>query len=476
MDPYTKRYTRSRLNSLEDLLNSVLSTIRPSRSERLKIGRIAARVLATALKAAKKSGLGVSVEVHGSYAKDTWLAGEADLDLFLMFDPSLSLERGLNEGLKLARKIARELGAETRECYAAHPYIEAVIEDLIIDIVPAFRVEKANQVRTPVDRTRLHTVYVLKRLKREQRDEVRLLKRFMKGVGVYGAEVRVMGFSGYLCELLVIAYGSFLGVLREAVRWKPYRTVVDIEGHYDRSRIPPKLSGPLIVVDPVDPERNAAAAVSEETLWRFIAAAKAFLKRPSSSFFFPRHSVPQLEDLVRAIEKRGTYIFALIFPRPNYPEDAVWGQLRKSERGLRKFFERIGIEVYGITSWLCGEHAVILVEVPNAELPPVELHKGPPVCSEHEDRFISKYLSGSDTVAGPFLREGRWYVLRRRRFTRVVDILVSRISEVGLAAAIRKAVSKDLRVLEGKEVIFACDDEKYRIFLWKWLARRENWL
>jgi tRNA nucleotidyltransferase (CCA-adding enzyme) len=39
--------------------------------------------------------------------------------------------------------------------------------------------------------------------------EVRLLKKFMKGTGVYGAEIKIGGFSGYLCELLILKYRSF---------------------------------------------------------------------------------------------------------------------------------------------------------------------------------------------------------------------------------------------------------------------------
>ena len=31
----------------------------------------------------------------------------------------------------------------------------------------------------------------------------------MQGIGVYGAEIKVGGFSGYLCELLVMKYGGF---------------------------------------------------------------------------------------------------------------------------------------------------------------------------------------------------------------------------------------------------------------------------
>jgi tRNA adenylyltransferase (EC 2.7.7.25) len=54
---------------------------------------------------------------------------------------------------------------------------------------------------------------VISNLHREQKDEVRLLKKFMKGIGVYGAEIKVKGFSGYVAELLVYFYDSFRNVL-----------------------------------------------------------------------------------------------------------------------------------------------------------------------------------------------------------------------------------------------------------------------
>ena len=41
----------------------------------------------------------------------------------------------------------------------------------------------------------------------------------MRGVGVSGAALTVGGFSGYLCELLVILFGSFEGVLEDAASW-----------------------------------------------------------------------------------------------------------------------------------------------------------------------------------------------------------------------------------------------------------------
>jgi tRNA nucleotidyltransferase (CCA-adding enzyme) len=65
---------------------------------------------------------------------------------------------------------------------------------------------------------------------------------------------------------------------------------VDVERHYKGKK--PELNqskvGPLILIDPVQPLRNAAAAVSLQTFSRFVAAARNFIKNPSQRFFEKR--------------------------------------------------------------------------------------------------------------------------------------------------------------------------------------------
>ena len=51
----------------------------------------------------------------------------------------------------------------------------------------------------------------------------------MKGVGVYGAEIRVGGFSGYLCELLTLSFGSFTDILKAVSDWKEKRSYKALE-------------------------------------------------------------------------------------------------------------------------------------------------------------------------------------------------------------------------------------------------------
>ncbi|MBS7613865.1 hypothetical protein KEJ48_06465, partial [Candidatus Bathyarchaeota archaeon] len=40
--------------------------------------------------------------------------------------------------------------------------------------------------------------------------------KFAKGIGVYGADIKTGGFSGYLCELLIVSYGDFIKTVESA--------------------------------------------------------------------------------------------------------------------------------------------------------------------------------------------------------------------------------------------------------------------
>ena len=52
------------------------------------------------------------------------------------------------------------------------------------------------------------------KINHKQADEVVLLKKFMESVGTYGSEFKVGGFSGYLCEMLILQYGNFMETLK----------------------------------------------------------------------------------------------------------------------------------------------------------------------------------------------------------------------------------------------------------------------
>ena len=198
-----------------DVRGGILEKVVPDEDERGMLDRFRSRVEDGLSKLLAERGFRAMAEVHGSTVRDTWLADERDVDVFIILDRDYG--RGV---LPQVLDVVKEyVGEGWVEAYAEHPYIRAVVDGFDVDFVPCFRVNPEGGLISATDRTPLHTGFVLERLSPGGSNEVRLLKSFLKGVGVYGAEVRVGGFSGYLCELLVIRFGSFVKVLEEAVGW-----------------------------------------------------------------------------------------------------------------------------------------------------------------------------------------------------------------------------------------------------------------
>ena len=100
----------------------------------------------------------------------------------------------------LSPAIAGAYTDKFHEKYAEHPYINATIDDVDVDLVPCYKVDSATKIQSAVDRTPFHTRYITDKIN-GLIDDVLLLKRFTKAGGIYGSDQMTEGFSGYLCEL-----------------------------------------------------------------------------------------------------------------------------------------------------------------------------------------------------------------------------------------------------------------------------------
>lgn len=249
-----------------DLEQSVLAEIRPTWDELDRMYALADRLIADIQASGKADGMMV-----GSVARKTCVHGDRDLDVFMLFDPSLPREDLEREGLALAWNIAKQYTDTIREKYAEHPYLNATIEGLDVDLVPCYQVQEATGIQSAVDRTPFHNRYIKARID-QYTDDVLLLKQFVKAGGVYGSDQMTEGFAGYLCELLILYHGGFHDLLKEATQWKPGK-FIDIEQHASKW-----FEEPLVVIDPVDPCRNVSASVSETKLLEFIEKCQSFLE------------------------------------------------------------------------------------------------------------------------------------------------------------------------------------------------------
>lgn len=138
----------------------------------------------------------------------------------------------------------------------------------------------------------------------------------MTCVNTYGANYKVSGFSGYLCELLILKYHSFEEVLKAAsYKWhKHYK--IDLE-NYGTSN---KFKDPLIAIDPVDKNRNVAAALSMQKFSEFIVASRNFLDNPNESYFQEKEIQTSKEYLLGEFEKETRNVTYYHLKYLNFPQ------------------------------------------------------------------------------------------------------------------------------------------------------------
>lgn len=423
----------------EDILQEALKKIKPSAAEADHLKSTALEIIGRIDSEAARLGFRVHAIHVGSTARNTWLRGKRDIDIFLMFPPETPREQLELEGLALARSVS----ADYEEKYAEHPYISAIYNSYEVDLVPCFNVPDSSKIQSAVDRSPFHNQYVLAQINGLY-DEARLLKQFMHGVGVYGSELRTQGFSGYLSELLIIRYGSFLNVVREGGNFHR-GVVIDIEGRRDQTIQHPE---PLIVIDPVDPKRNVAAALSEQKLYEFADACRRFLKAPSIDFFFPPSAEPVDEpELLRVLNERGTLLLTVTFRAPDIVEDTLYPQLRKAGESVARLLELHEFKVYNSGVWSDGRRCALVLEMLVWSLPNIERHLGPPLEQrEHAERFKGKYPDA-------YVYGYRYAVDRPRKFPEAADLVTAKLTSCALGKQVSESIRRDFVVLTGPAVL-----------------------
>jgi tRNA nucleotidyltransferase (CCA-adding enzyme) len=469
-------------NQLKKLLSDVLEELTPKDYERKKVDQIVRSFKTRISEICKEMKVNARAEVQGSVAKDTWISGDRDIDIFIVFPKTASINEVKTLGFEIAKRAA---GDNYVECYAEHPYIRAFVEGYAVDIVPCSEFDpKSGRPLTAVDRTPLHTCFINERFNDRLRAEVRLLKGFLKGINAYGAEIKVSGFSGYLCELLILHYGSFLDVLRGAKYWRPFSTVIDVVKHYEDPKQALKLfNSPLVVVDPIDKNRNVAAALSLEKLSLFKLASILFLLKPSKLFFEPEERLlteATKENVRSYMERSRTTLLAIATTLKPSPPDVLWGQVKRSCNGIVKLLEQEGFKVLRWSAWSDDKREVVLlVELESNVITPTIRHLGPPISSvEDVVRFVQKHVFSPSTVAGPYIEGDKLVVLTAKRSSDVVSFIKNNVHRAELSRGFAEALKKELRVFLNEEILDACQGKvsEYRRFLKSFLRGSPHWL
>ena len=413
------------MSRMASVLKEASRLVVPSHAESEKVSGLSKTLLAKTRRAAKRFPEVKGVLMGGSFAKGTWLPGLVDLDIFVEINSMTPEERFETVGLEVGAVATR--GYPTGKKYAQHPYTEAMVEGVRVNIVPCFAV-KPGEWRSAADRSPYH-VKLVEGIPGGRKDQVRLLKLFMNGVGVYGAEIERQGFSGYVAEVLLIKHGGF----EEVIRWfAEYKM--------------PANGRTFSLPDPVDEGRDLGIAVSGESLGRMVLACREFLRRPSLAYF------ARMSGKTR--RKLEGEVFAVLFSHRELSEDTLWGELRKTLKHVVRHLEVQGFRIARAMAASDNASKSAILLIPEfVLLPELEQRLGPTVDRRKDvEAFVTMNSKQSRLVWVD--DDARVRLLRPRVYTRLPDLLLDvirgRVGPIGASKEIEAGMKKSGVVLQGR--------------------------
>lgn len=369
---------------MQDVEKEVLKEIKPDKKERNHFQKVT-KEFVTKLNSKLK---GAKAIMGGSGAKDTWLSGNHDVDVFVSFPLTKYKKRSDQLSDLLEPQLKKAFKEKRERLHGSRDYFRLKFKGIDFEVIPILKINQSRQAINITDVSPLHSKWVNQNLK-NKKDEVRLAKKFFRANKLYGAESYLNGFSGYVLEILIAQYGSFENLLKQAINWK-LKEVIDVEKHYPKNDAlfylnKSKQTSPLIVVDPVDKNRNAAAALGIEKFTELKKVAKKYLDNPRQKFF--EKATFSLEKLKQEAAKRKNNLLFLEILALKGKEDVVGVKLRKAFEFLEKNLEKFGIKKAG---WEWNKHQVaeFYFILDKKELPKYEIRSGPPLkIKQHVERF-----------------------------------------------------------------------------------------
>ncbi len=342
----------------------------------------------------KQSKISAVCVKGGSVAKQTFLKNSHDVDIFVKFSRNYS-------GKELSSMLQEALPEKAERVHGSRDYFQLKKGKIIYEIVPVLDVKSPEQAENVTDMSPLHVGWVNSKTKKKPflKDEIRLAKQFCKAIKVYGAESHIKGFSGHILDILIIHYGSFIKLLENASKWN-HKVVIDASKSLKdplKELNKDKLNSPLIIIDPVQPGRNAAAALSKKNFDQFVMCAKAFLESPKESFFKPKKlSIQEIKKIKKRMFPEEELITLQITPLKG-KNDVVGSKVMKVYESVKKGLIENDFKIV-FSDWEFGRPSIAYFFVKKEKLSSTIEIRGPPVSKKDNVNEFRKKHKKTRTV------------------------------------------------------------------------------
>ncbi|PIN76474.1 CCA tRNA nucleotidyltransferase [Candidatus Woesearchaeota archaeon CG10_big_fil_rev_8_21_14_0_10_36_11] len=354
----------------------VLENIKPSRKEMDLFREITTSFIArinTKLSGAKAI-------LGGSGAKDTWISKNHDIDIFVKYNYVQYKHQSSQLSVILEKSLKKAFPTVTLyRMHGSRDYFRILYKTYVFEIVPILKIAKAEDAVNITDISPLHAIWVNKNTK-VLKDDIRLAKQFTKANKLYGAESYIGGFSGYVLEILVVYYGSFEKLVHASLQWKS-KVIIDHSKYYKgKSALfhlnKSKTQSPLLVIDPVDKSRNAAAALSEKSVKKFKELSRKYIRKPTLTFFEQKEII--VADLVKEAKTKKYFVVCITFLPQGEKTDVAGSKVVKVFNFCTKQLTPFSIKKSG-WDWNTKSPALIYFFVSTNTRETHEVRMGPPL-------------------------------------------------------------------------------------------------
>jgi len=406
----------------------------PNNVQRKKVDRIANQVFSLVNNEAEKQKSVVSVHFGGSYAKETWTPEKIDIDIFVKFKKTTSEKDFETIGKKIGFDSLKKFKPYVR--YSEHPFVEAEINGVGVNVVPCYDIKKG-EWKSAADRSTFHTEFMSEKLTGLMKDDIRVLKCFLKINGMYGAEIAKQGFSGYVCEVLVYYLGSFENVLKK---------ISKLHNNEMIGESPRKFESPIVIIDPIDRNRNLGAAISIQNITDFILISRNFLKKNSLSYFKEKSTNKIPGELAK-----NTIIINFKYKKRS--DDIVYGQIKRAANSIESQMIKEGFIVLRNDAVVYDEtKASLLFLLQSLTISKNEIRTGPDVFSgDFSTKFI--HINSKKSKLMWTDKEGKLQSLQTRRYENAKsylnDLIKNNIGESGIPKGLRIDFKNGFKITSG---------------------------
>jgi len=313
-----------------NLKQKILDLVKPSEKDENEIRKDVTELVERLNSAFKKSRINAKAIIGGSFAKSTTIKKDRyDVDIFAVFEGKYKSE----EISEILEKILKKEKIMADKLPGSRDYFSVNFRHFKAEIVPVIKVSKPKEAKNITDLSLLHVKYITNAIRKNKKlsDEIRLVKALCYANNCYGAESHIRGFSGYCLEILTAYYNGFDKLIKEAAKWND-KVIIDPAKYYKGKNVlaelnEAKLLSPLILIDPVQSDRNAAAALSEEKFKVFRNICREFAKRPSEKFF--ERKIIDEDSIIKNSKKEKSELYKVIARSEKTKEDTSGSKLLK---------------------------------------------------------------------------------------------------------------------------------------------------